>query len=796
MLNQQQQNQALLTSNQMQQNFQKQTQPPQQSTNFPNILDQSNKQQSVTNLPPYRNSIINDTIVDNQQTYPPGHPLYLQKSAQLGTNMPAVQQPIQPTSMSQQFINQQTIQANQLSNQQQQPFVGHANNQLPIDPQLHNQPQTQLTNLQTNQNMVGLTFGANNLNQKHQLQQTEQFYPSIGGHIDTTSNLNNLTNQPSYALNDPMNQNLNQTLTTLPNQPTSFSSRPHTSHFSPQFQRKMPQIRPSMLRSKSKERDLPYQGRSPFDSPTSVSSSGSLTDQFYSNRPQYSTDYQKQNFNQPNHLTDNLDYSMPHLSNTHRETKHMKHIKYADDLDLDLSHHRTPFAHQSSNLKGQNQSFTSRSDRHLSCESPTADLNISNKHHSKRSMYSQSTGYHSLHTSPRKTPSNQICNSEICHHFTTYNASNQSICDECTFANANSNLKNTNICVHGHKLISPKHTSPSKNLHHHYHPVHSSSLHEHSNTCQSIQPCSTCSNSINGPQLSNMSSLTQQQQSFNAFHKQQEQLLKQQEMLVDGMKKIQKKKIRKLHEAWSPTTSSSSQLSPVDVGPLLDSIVAPLEKEIQKQEEKLQKLSEYRRQRKFDDDNYISSNLTQAKNSTITGLLDDFNKQMEQFKIKELGRENQDKLPGNIEENKKKEEKNRRYSLDSKVAKDYSPPRKIENKKLPTVTEADRLSSEIERNQSAIVRLLNARNAQSSIPFNDSTTLANATSSKSTLAVQPIKKTLEKIVSPVIDKTMHQQQLLITQQQQLIALQKEQNKLQQQLQGMLIKRKSEYNNFK
>lgn len=53
------------------------------------------------------------------------------------------------------------------------------------------------------------------------------------------------------------------------------------------------------------------------------------------------------------------------------------------------------------------------------------------------------------------------------------------------------------------------------------------------------------------------------------------------------------------------------------------------------------------------------------------------------------------------------------------------------------------------------------------------------------LPVQPIKQTLERLVSPVIDQTMQQQQMLIQQQQQLIQLQKEQNKLQQQLQGIL-----------
>lgn len=52
-----------------------------------------------------------------------------------------------------------------------------------------------------------------------------------------------------------------------------------------------------------------------------------------------------------------------------------------------------------------------------------------------------------------------------------------------------------------------------------------------------------------------------------------------------------------------------------------------------------------------------------------------------------------------------------------------------------------------------------------------------------TLPLQPIKQTLERLVSPVIDQTMQQQQLLIQQQQQLIQLQKEQNKLQQNLQG-------------
>lgn len=54
------------------------------------------------------------------------------------------------------------------------------------------------------------------------------------------------------------------------------------------------------------------------------------------------------------------------------------------------------------------------------------------------------------------------------------------------------------------------------------------------------------------------------------------------------------------------------------------------------------------------------------------------------------------------------------------------------------------------------------------------------------LPVQPLKHQLERLVSPVIDQTMQQQQLLIQQQQQLIILQKEQNKLQQQLQGKKV----------
>lgn len=772
MLNQQANQAQQLTSNQMQQPLQKQQLPP-----YSSHLDQTKALN--TNLLHYQNSIINDPIIDQHQIYPSDHLLNLQQQQH-----------------QQQFITQQTLPSNQLSNQlsnqqeltnQQLPnqLTGH----LQIDHHLHNQPQQ--TNLQATQHSTGLPPFISS----QQSHSNEQFYPP--SHIDASGNLNLVQQQPSYMSNDPqnpqLNQNLNQQLTSLSNpQPSSFSSKPHTSHFSPQFQRKMPQIRPNMLRSKSKERELPYQGRSPFDSPTSVSSSGSLTDQCYS-KHHYTSEYtQRTHSNRP---IDDIDYSTnQHL---HRSPKH---IKYADDIDLETSHHHTPFTHHSNAQGIQSQTYTTRSerhldrhvqDRHLSCESPTAGLSNSSKHPSKRSMYSQSTGYHSLHTSPRKTPStNQICNSEICHHHpNTCTASNQPISDEYTF---NNNLKNTSVCLHGHKHTSPKRTSPSKHLHRHSphrHPVHST-IHDHDNTCQSALPCSTtCASSLHSAQLSNMSSLTQHQQTFNAFHKQQEKLLEQQERLVDGMKKIQKKKIRKLHEAWSPTTSSSSQLSPVDVGPLLDSIVAPLEKEIKKQEEQLQKLTEIRRQRRYDEDDYETS-VSRLKSGTITGMLDDFNKQMGQLKVKETSKE--DKPLRSREEVKKQEEKARRYSLDSKMVTDYSPPRKIENKKLPTVTETDILNSEIERNQSAIIKLLNAKNAQSIIPFTETTTLtsAAATCSKSNLAVHPIKKTLEKIVSPVIDKTMHQQHLLITQQQQLIALQKEQNKLQQQLQGIF-----DYSNY-
>lgn len=300
-----------------------------------------------------------------------------------------------------------------------------------------------------------------------------------------------------------------------------------------------------------------------------------------------------------------------------------------------------------------------------------------------------------------------------------------------------------------------------------------------------------------------MSTIAQQQQTFNAFTKQQEKLLEQQEMLVSGMKKIQKKKIRKFHETYSPTTSSSSnQLSPVDIGPLVDSICAPLEKEVKKQEEQLHQLSEYRKaqlRRSREEEEYGLS-IPSVKSGTIAGMLDDFNKQMEQLKVREAAaKREEEKLLRSREEAKKKEEKGRRYSLDSKMVSEHSPPRtKIENKKLPTVSETDRLSSEIERNQNAIIKLLNARNNQALLPSVSETVAAptstTASGSKSTLAVQPIKKTLEKIVSPMIDKTidktMHQQQLLITQQQQLIALQKEQNKLQQQLQGKLLMTRS------
>ena len=421
-------------------------------------------------------------------------------------------------------------------------------------------------------------------------------------------------------------------------------------------------------------------------------------------------------------------------------------------------------------------------DRHLTCESPTAGL--LGKHRSKRAH-----GYHSLHTSPHKTPS-AVCNAEVCRG--TCTARDPTTCDEYNCKSA--------VCQHhrhAERHTSPKRLSPSKHVHHgvqhspHY-PTTGPHDHHHSVTCPAASSSLPCSTTCTGP----MSTIAQQQQTFNAFTKQQEKLLEQQEMLVSGMKKIQKKKIRKFHETYSPTTSSSSnQLSPVDIGPLVDSICAPLEKEVKKQEAQLAQLSEYRRAqfRRQEEEAYVG-----VKSGTIAGMLDDFNKQMEQLKVREsaVRRETDEKLREEKlrDEAKKKEEKGRRYSLDSKMVTEYSPPRtKIENKKLPTVSETERLSSEIERNQTAIIKLLNARNAQSLLPsFTETTTTlttTTATGSKSTLAVQPIKKTLEKIVSPMIDKTidktMHQQQLLITQQQQLIALQKEQNKLQQQLQGKL-----------
>lgn len=764
---------------------------------FTGQLDQNKP--TVSNLPHYQNSMSNDRLLDHdQQFYPPGHPLHLNQQQKHQQQMPT---------NTQQFVPQQLgLQAP--LNQPQVTLPNPVSLNQPINQQ---QPQLPINQLQIDQSHRLNSLPPSSLSHQQQqftsthLQTANDFYPPIGHQTDTLAHQQS-SFVPTHDLSHPMNQaaQFNQAQTSIIQTNQPFSSRPHTSHFSPQFQRKMPQIRPEMLRSKSKERELPFtHGRSPFDSPTSVSSSGSLTDQCYTNKNKYLPEYSSRH----RRSIDDTDY---HINQNKLDYHHRspKHIKYADELSdpTTTTHHTSSCLHRSTNLGigQQQQSYlnaTTRSDRnldrhfmdrpisdrHLSCESPTAGLTSSKHHHSKRSLQQQSSGYHSLHTSPRKTPSSttQVCGSEICHH----SIGNQTVYDECS---CNQNLKST-ICSHHRHHTPPKHPSPSKHSHLHHSQYHSHNVNEH-NLCTTAT-CTTCAVATSAPNLKD-SHLS----SYDVFHQQQKELLKQQEKLVDGMKKIQKKKIRKLHEVWSPTTSSSSnQLSPVDIGPLLDSIVAPLEKEAKKQEkEQLKQLIELRRLQQTKQDEYeYESNIPRVKSGTITGMLDDFNKQMEQLKIREKNRASQlndldDKPLRSREEIKSKEEKGRRYSLDSKVVNDISPPRKLENKKLPTVSETDRITSELERNRTAIARLSNAlnsaRNAQSHSTYTDPIkTLANSSltePSKSTLNVQPIKKTLEKIVSPVIDKTMKQTQLLITQQQQLILLQKEQNKLQQQLQGL------------
>lgn len=142
--------------------------------------------------------------------------------------------------------------------------------------------------------------------------------------------------------------------------------------------------------------------------------------------------------------------------------------------------------------------------------------------------------------------------------------------------------------------------------------------------------------------------------------------------------------------------------------------------------------------------------------TSISGMLEDFNRQMAKLNasdtqlLKSIDKHTSDSRTSLKDSLAKNSSRDRKFSLDSRTAG---------------------LTG----------------NAMTTRHMHDEEKLHTNPPPMDTLPVQPIKQTLERLVSPVIDQTMQQQQLLIQQQQQLIQLQKEQNKLQQNLQEQLRK---------